>query len=95
MSGRTGRTVNFWDQKSSSTSIRSLNGRSLNSAEYQHLATLSLRELYLSLFTLLQVKCRMVRHCHFSQKVFYITLKFSKSTAFHIPVLVLYFILAK
>jgi len=40
--------INLWDQKSSFTSIRSLNGRSLNTEEYQHLAMLSLREFCLS-----------------------------------------------
>lgn len=55
---------------------------------------LSLRCFYLSLFTLLQVKCRIVRHCHLSREVFYITIKISESMAFDIPVLVLYFILA-
>lgn len=34
-------TVDLWDQKSSFTS-----SRSLNAAEYQHLATLSLRVLF-------------------------------------------------
>lgn len=38
--------VNLWDQKSSFTSIRSLNGRHLNSVEYQHLAMLTLRVLF-------------------------------------------------
>lgn len=88
-------TVNLWDQKSSFTSIRSLNDRSLNSAEYQHLAMLSLRDFYMSLFTLLQAKCHMAIHWHLSKKVFYINIKKLKSMVFHIPVLVLYFILAK
>lgn len=41
--------VNLWDQKSRFTSMRSLNGQSLDSAVYQHVAMLTLREFYLSL----------------------------------------------